>query len=175
MGELADDAVLRWAAAAVDAVAVVEVVNLHEDPGRGSGSFRLRMNRGDTTTDLVLKIAVPGSISDGIVSTNARTPQLAATHDLAAPRLVASDLEGQASGPVATLETLLSGSSALPPTVSVARLEEAGAAIARSTRWPSHPKMICRTGLGRSPWMTSPATADKAGCRPQRCCGALTR
>src|SRR2546421_7746662 len=44
---------------------------------------------------------------------------------------VAADLDGRASGTVATLETFLSGSSDLPPMVSAARLREAGAAIAR--------------------------------------------
>ena len=66
-----------------------------------------------------------------MVITNARALQLAETHGLAAPRLIAADLDGSASGTVATLETFLSGSSDLPPTVSVARLREAGAAIAR--------------------------------------------
>jgi hypothetical protein len=66
-----------------------------------------------------------------MVITNARALRLAETHGLAAPRLIAADLDGRASGTVATLETFLSGSSDLPPTVSVARLREAGVAIAR--------------------------------------------
>jgi aminoglycoside phosphotransferase (APT) family kinase protein len=65
------------------------------------------------------------------VITNARALQLAETHGLAAPRLIAADLDGKASGTVATLETFLPGSAGLSPTVSVARLREAGAALAR--------------------------------------------
>ena len=66
-----------------------------------------------------------------ILITNAQALRLAETHGLAAPRLIAADLDGRASGTVATLETFLSGSSDLPPIVSAARLREAGAAIAR--------------------------------------------
>jgi hypothetical protein len=66
-----------------------------------------------------------------MVITNARALRLAETHGLAGPRLIAADLDGRASGTVATLETFLSGSSDLPPMVSAARLREAGAAIAR--------------------------------------------
>ncbi|MHB1445950.1 MAG: aminoglycoside phosphotransferase family protein [Acidimicrobiales bacterium] len=80
---------------------------------------------------MILKIRVPGWISVGMVITNARALQLAESHGLAAPRLIAADLDGRASGTVATLETFLSGSADLPPTVSVARLQEAGAALAR--------------------------------------------
>jgi aminoglycoside phosphotransferase (APT) family kinase protein len=66
-----------------------------------------------------------------MVITNARAIRLAETHGLVGPRLIAADLDGRASGTVATLETFLSGSSDLPPMVSAARFREAGAAIAR--------------------------------------------
>ena len=52
-----------------------------------------------------------------MVITNARALRLAETHGLAGPRLIAADLDGRASGTVATLETFLSGSSDLPPMV----------------------------------------------------------
>jgi aminoglycoside phosphotransferase (APT) family kinase protein len=65
------------------------------------------------------------------VITNARALRLAEARGLVAPRLIAADLDGTASGTVATLETFLSGSSDLPPMVSAVRLREAGAAIAR--------------------------------------------
>ena len=66
-----------------------------------------------------------------MVITNARALRLAEDHGLAAPRLIAADLDGSASGTVVTLETFLPGSADLPPKVSVARLCEAGAAISR--------------------------------------------
>ena len=48
--------------------------------------------------------------------------------------------DGRASGTVATLETFLSGSADLPPTISVARLREAGAAIARVHAFSMEPQ-----------------------------------
>ena len=80
---------------------------------------------------MILKVPVPRWRPDDMVITNARALQLAETHGLAAPRLIAADLDGRASGTVATLETFLSGSADLPPMVSAARLREAGAAVAR--------------------------------------------
>src|SRR5213076_740384 len=77
------------------------------------------------------KLSVPRWITDGIVITNARAVRLPETHGVSGPRRVAADLDGRASGTVASLETFLSGSSNLPPMVSAARLREAGAAIAR--------------------------------------------
>lgn len=130
MAGLPDQAVLTWAAEVVGA-AVFEVVNLHVDGHRDSGSFRLRMAAGVGFTDLVLKVPVPDWIGPRMVATNARALRLAEEFGLAAPRLVASDLDGVASGTVATLETWLPGSSAVPPMVSVSRLRNAGAAIAK--------------------------------------------
>jgi aminoglycoside phosphotransferase (APT) family kinase protein len=124
--------VLRWAAGVVGGTRVVSAENLSRSDHRGSGTFRLRIEGSAArATDVILKAPVPGRIDDGMVITNARALRLAKTHGLAAPRLIAADLDGGASGTVATLETLLSGSSDLPRTVSAARLREAGAAIAR--------------------------------------------
>ena len=126
------DQVLRWAAGAVGGMSVVSTENQQRGDHRSSGTFRLRIEGPATrTADVILKVPVPGWISDGRVITNARALRLAETHGLDAPRLIAADLDGSASGRVATLETFLSGSADLPPTVSVARLREAGAAIAR--------------------------------------------
>ncbi len=111
---------------------VLSVENASRNTHRPSGTFRLRVEGTSTgATDLILKLSVPRWITDGMVITNARALRVAETHGLAAPRLIAADLDGRASGTVATLETFLSGSSDSPPMVSAARLREAGAAIAR--------------------------------------------
>jgi hypothetical protein len=124
------DQVLRWAASAVGRVLSAE--SLSRGDHRLSGTFRLRIDRPTAgATDVILKVPVPRWILDGMVITNARALRLAETHGLAAPRLIAADLDGSVSGTVATLETFLSGRADLPPTVSVGRLREAGAAIAR--------------------------------------------
>jgi hypothetical protein len=130
--KMPNDQVLRWAASAVDGTRVVSAENVSRSDHRGSGTFRLRIEGpAARATDVILKVPVPRWIDDGMVITNARALRLAETHGLAAPRLIAADLDRRASGAVATLEAFLSGSADLPPTVSVARLREAGAAIAR--------------------------------------------
>src|SRR2546430_8034087 len=129
---LPSEQVLRWVAGVVGEMRVLSVENSSRSTHRPSGTFRLRAEGTSTgATDLILKVSVPRWITDGMVITNARALRLAETHGLAGPRLIAADLDGRASGPVATLETFLSGSSDLPPMVSAARLREAGAAIAR--------------------------------------------
>lgn len=126
------DEVLRWAAGAVDGTSVVSIESLGRGGHRASGTFQLRIEGpAARATGVVLKVPVPGWISVGMVRTNARALQVAESHGLAAPRLIAADLDGRACGTVATLETFLSGRADLPTTVSVARLQEAGAALAR--------------------------------------------
>ncbi len=66
--------------------------------------------------------------------------RVAEEHGLAAPRLIASDLDGRATGMPATLETTVLGSSASPATVSVQRLQAAGAAIAKVHKVPLEPQ-----------------------------------
>jgi aminoglycoside phosphotransferase (APT) family kinase protein len=129
---LPSEQVLRWVAGVVGGMRVVSVENPSHSTHRPSGTFRVRVEGTSTgATDLILRISVPRWITDGMVITNARALRLAETHGLAGPRLIAADLDGRASGTVATLETFLSGSSGSPPMVSAARLREAGAAIAR--------------------------------------------
>jgi hypothetical protein len=129
---LPSEQVLRWVAGVVGGMRVLSVENPSRSTHRPSGTFRLRVEgTSNGATDLILKLSVSRWITDGMVITNARALRLAETHGLAAPRLIAADLDGRASGTVATLETFLSGSSDLPPLVSAARLREAGAVIAR--------------------------------------------
>src|SRR5438067_8909065 len=129
---LPSEQVLRWVAGVIGGMRVVTVENASRSTQRPSGTFRLRVEGTSAgASDLILKLSVPRWITDGMVITNARALRLAETHSLAAPRLIAGDLDGRASGTVASLETFLSGSSDLPPMVSAARLREAGAAVAR--------------------------------------------
>src|SRR3954469_21822933 len=124
--------VLRWAAEGGGGTSVVSAESLSRGDHRPSGTFRLRIEGpAARATNVILKVPVPGWIRAAWVITNARALQLAETHGLAAPRLIAADLDGRASGTVTTLETFLSGSADLPPTASVARLREGGAALAR--------------------------------------------
>ena len=127
-----NDQVLRWAAEAVGGTPVVSSEGLTQVSTARSCTFRLGIEGpAAQTTDVILKVPVRGWIAAAWVITNARALQLAETHGLAAPRLIAADLDGRANGTVTTLETFLPGSAGLRPTVSVARLREAGAALAR--------------------------------------------
>jgi hypothetical protein len=104
---LPSERVLRWVAGVVGGMRVVSVENPSRSTHRPSGTFRLRVDGTRTgATDLILKLSVSRWITDGMVITNARALQLAETHGLAAPRLIAADLDGRASGTVATLENL---------------------------------------------------------------------
>lgn len=111
---------------------VLSVEGSSRSTHRPSGTFRVRFEGTSTAaTELILRLPVSPWITDGMLITNARALRVAGTHGLAAPRLIAADLDGRASGTVATLESFLSGSSDLPPMASAARLREAGAVLAR--------------------------------------------
>src|SRR5215218_10408628 len=149
---LPSEQVLRWVAGVVGRMRVVSIEDPSRSSHRPSGTFRLRVEGTSTgATDLILKLSVPRWITDGMVITNARALRLAETHGLAGPRLIAADLDGRASGTVATLETFLSGSSDLPPMVS------AEAPRSGSRR---------RQGQRRRPGVTGrPAAPAPADCR----------
>ncbi len=135
MSEMPRNAILSWAAGAIGGgAAVAAVERLHGRP------WRLRIEYGSGAHELVLRIPVPGWIDKEMIATNAAALQLAERHGVAAPRLVAADLDGEVTGTAATLETVLPGSSALPPRVSDERLRQAGAAIAKVHALPLEPQ-----------------------------------
>ncbi|MFC7623075.1 aminoglycoside phosphotransferase family protein [Microlunatus sp. GCM10028923] len=131
MSERPDPPVLQWALTAAESTAVIEAVSL-QPVTRAAGTFRLRMidRTGRTPRDFVLKVPVPGEVDASMIGTNARALQVAASHVLSAPELIAADLAGEAAGAPATLETWLPGNSKLPATLHPRLLEQAGAAIA---------------------------------------------
>lgn len=135
MSEMPSEVVLSWAAETVGSGAkVVAVESLH----RGFSPWRLRIDHGSRTSDVVLR--VPGRINKNMIATNVAALQMAEKHGLAAPRLVDADLDEHFTGTGASLETALRGSSDLPPKVSVERLREAGAAIAKVHAIPLEPQ-----------------------------------
>src|SRR5688572_4542218 len=100
------DQVLRWAASAVDGTSVASTESLGSGGHRASGTFRLSIEGpGARATDVILKVPVQGWIPVRMVRTNARALEVAKNHGLAAPRLIAADLDGRACGTVATVET----------------------------------------------------------------------
>lgn len=137
MDKTPTEAVLRWVAEVIgDGSRVAVVRGLHG----GSSPWLLRMGGDGGSRDVLLRVADGGRIQPQAVATGAAALQVAEAHGLAAPRLLAGDLDGQITGAAATLETALLGSSSSPPTVSAARLREAGAALARVHAVPLAPQ-----------------------------------
>lgn len=126
MTHMPTDSVLDWAANAVSVSArILTVEGLHD----GSSPWRLRIEDGPTTHEVILRVA--GWVPPDMIRSGAAALRLAEAHGLAAPRLIAADLDGRVTGAPATLETALPGTSEPPGAVSVERLREAGAAIAK--------------------------------------------
>ena len=150
-------------AGVVGGMRVLSVENPSRSTHRPAGTFRLKVAGTSTgATDVILKLSVPRWITDGMVITNARALRLAETYGLAAPRLIAADLDGSASGTVATLKIFLSGSSDsrrwfLPPASGKPEPQSRG-----STRSSWRRRQTCRPG---APPTTEPPTAGGAGRR----------
>lgn len=138
MSERPGESVLGWAADALGTGANVAAVRSLRV---GSSPWLLRVvDKGGGTRDVVLRVADMDRVWPQAVVTGAAALRVAEAHALEAPRLIASDLEGQATGAAATLETALPGSSASPPKASAERLREAGAALAKIHAVPLAPR-----------------------------------
>ena len=97
--------------------------------GRGAGPWRLRIDRGGKQSQAVLRVGEPHRREQ--LATEAAALAFAEEHQLAAPRLLAVDLDGNAAGRPILLSTVLTGSSRIPATASPGRLRALGAAVAR--------------------------------------------
>jgi Ser/Thr protein kinase RdoA (MazF antagonist) len=127
--------VLRWAASQIGAGArPVAVKGLRA----GAGPWRLRLDHGGTVVEAVLRVGDPGSRQ--LFATEGAALTVAEAHQLAAPRLLAVDLDGNTAGRPALLMTALAGSSTIPAVASVARLQALGAAAATLHRVATGPR-----------------------------------
>ena len=117
--------VLRWAAQMTGVGAsVVDVQGLRA----GAGPWRLRIDQGGTAIQAVLRVGDTSSRQQ--LATEAAALRFAEAHRLAAPRLLAVDLDGAAAGVPVLLMTALAGSSMIPTVASTARLRGLGTAAA---------------------------------------------
>jgi aminoglycoside phosphotransferase (APT) family kinase protein len=119
--------VLSWVADQVGTGARVAAV---KGLRAGAGPWRLGIDHGGETVEAVLRIGDPDAGSRQRLATEAAALALAEEHQLAAPRLLAVDLDGDTAGRPALLMTVLAGSSTIPTIASVARLRASGAAAA---------------------------------------------
>lgn len=120
---------LDWATAAIGAGArVTEIQPLHGDetPWRLSIEFR-----GDMLEAVLRTPRRVWHILPSMVATGAAALQVAERHGLPAPRLIAADVDGDATGAITTLETLVPGSTPWPKRPSAEQLRAAGAVLAR--------------------------------------------
>jgi aminoglycoside phosphotransferase (APT) family kinase protein len=118
---------LDWASAAIgDGAKTVGAQSLHGD----QGPWRLSIEHRGVVTDAVLRAPTP-RVDAPMIATAAVALQVAARHGLPAPRLIDADLQGDAAGVPATLETAVPGTPEWPAPPSVVRLRAAGAALAR--------------------------------------------
>jgi aminoglycoside phosphotransferase (APT) family kinase protein len=127
--------VLRWAASQVGAGArPVAVKGLRA----GAGPWRLGIDRGGEVLEAVLRVGDPHSRQ--LLAIEAAALAFAEAHQLAAPRLLAVDLDGAAAGRPALLMTALAGTSTIPAVASVTRLRALGAAAATLHRVATGPR-----------------------------------
>jgi aminoglycoside phosphotransferase (APT) family kinase protein len=119
------ESVLAWAADQVGTGARVVAV---EGLRAGAGPWRLRIDRRGKQSEAVLRVGGPHQREQ--VATEAAALAFAEEHQLAAPRLLAVDLAGNATGRPVLLTTVLAGSSTIPAAASPGRLQALGAAAA---------------------------------------------
>jgi aminoglycoside phosphotransferase (APT) family kinase protein len=120
------ESVLAWAADQVGTGARVVAV---EGLRAGAGPWRLRVDRAGKLSEAVLRVGEPHQREQ--VATEAAALAFAEEHQLAAPRLLAVDLDGSAAGRPVLLTTVLAGTSRIPATASPGRLRALGAGAAR--------------------------------------------
>ena len=133
---------------------MVSVTGLHD----GSSPWRLHVVSPDATTDAILRTAVDpprwpgGPMARFKLARGVAALRVAEQHGLAAPRLIACDLDGHEAGLPASLETVLPGNSGWPKTPTAAGWRDAGAATARVHRVPLQPQehLPLRSGDVRS-------------------------
>lgn len=97
---------------------------------RPGAPWLLRIDNGGEPTEAVLRLANAGRVRHEGFAAEAAALVFAEDHKLAAPRLIAADVDGATAGNPAVLETLLAGSSTIPKTPSPERLRAFGAAAA---------------------------------------------
>lgn len=135
MGTQPSEATIQWATDALaGGTTVVDVTSLHN----GTSPWLLRVVHQGRIREVILRVA--GRATPEQIATGAAALRVAEAHGLAAPRLIAFDLAGHATGAVVTLETALPGSSTSPPRVSAERLRAAGAALAKVHAIPLEPQ-----------------------------------
>lgn len=120
----------EWAAASMGAGARITGVRPLHDEGP---PWQLTFEQAGGATEAVLRAATGARFGRWpfFITTGAAALEVAAQHSVPAPRLIAADTDGAVTGVVATLESVVPGSTEWPAPWSAHRLRVAGAALAR--------------------------------------------
>ena len=146
-----DPVLLRWAvAAAAPGADVTEVRGLRD----GGSPWLVRLTRNGKEHSVVLRVA--SAQDPSALPTEVAALQLAADHDIPAPRLLAADLDGD---PPVVLVEQLPGSSAIPSGRPSARLRTLGRTAATLHAIPLEPTPGSPSATAPSPASTSPPSA----------------
>ncbi|QFZ24318.1 aminoglycoside phosphotransferase family protein [Saccharothrix syringae] len=119
--------VLRWAERAMAPGARVTGVR---GLRAGSNPWLVRVGGAGAADAAVLRVCPVDDPNRGEYAPQVAALLLAERHDLPAPRLIAADLDGEATGAVAVLTTVVPGTSRIPRVASRERLRALGAAAA---------------------------------------------
>lgn len=118
---------MSWAVDSIGGDAKIMAVQpLHDN----QGPWRLIVEVRGRRKHLVLRSLTP-RIGQELIATGAAALEVAESHGLPAPRLIAKDLDGRTADSPVTLETVVAGSTTWPRAVPVGLLRAAGAALAR--------------------------------------------
>ena len=142
---MAMEPVLDWAA---DQLGVDASVVAVETLGWARGPWRLRIDHDGTALEAVLRVGGPEPAGREQLVTEAAALTFAEDHQLAAPRLLAVDLDlASAAGRAVLLRTMLGGSGKIPVVASPERLRALGAAAAtlHTVATPPRPGLPLRT------------------------------
>ena len=130
------EVVLAWVTTVVGSL-VVAVEELRD----GTGPWLLRLDGVGRMESVVLRTGAPGhSGLSGQFETEVAALVVASEHGVAAPRLLAADVDGQATGTLAVLTTVVPGSSRIPVRPTTGRLRALGAAAAALHAVPLAPR-----------------------------------
>jgi aminoglycoside phosphotransferase (APT) family kinase protein len=98
----------------------------------GGGLWLLRAGGAGRASSAVLRTGDPGAVADRRrLATEVAALACAQVHGLAAPRLIAADLDGHEAGLITVLMTVVPGSSSIPCRATPQRMRALGAGIAR--------------------------------------------
>ena len=119
-----------WVASAVGSGARIVAVTDPTQAGEGFGPWRFEVAFGEATLRLILHVGLTrDETASRRFDVHRMALEQASASGIPAPRLVATD-EGEATGYVAILQTVLSGSSHIPERCDSERLRALGRALA---------------------------------------------